>query len=271
MKFADFQRRAHEAFDAIPDEYKVGIDGLTVSREAETHPDMPEIWTLGMCDTEAYPSEWMGPETMRSTVILFWGSFRELARRDPDFDWEAEIVETVEHEVRHHLEYLAGRDDLGDVDYAMDEDFKRHDGQPWDPWYWQKADPVAPGVWAAEDHVFIEVELSRREFEGLSEVRVTWPPSGADGEGEAAGGADAGGDEPARWSFARPDELGDLHFVLLHGLPQAPPLVEVVLVRTTSWWEEVRRMVGGRRPRVLESEARVRPAGTAPAAGADGP
>lgn len=28
------------------------------------------------------------------------------------FDWEGEIWETLLHELRHHLEFLAGRDDL---------------------------------------------------------------------------------------------------------------------------------------------------------------
>jgi hypothetical protein len=174
--------------------------------------------------------------------------------------------------VRHHLEYLAGRDDLGDVDYAMDEDFKRHDGQPWDPWYWQKADPVAPGVWAAEDHVFIEVELPQAEFDALEEVEFEWPPRSGPGLQGAEKGNGFETTGPARWAFSRPDDLGDLHFVLLHGLPRgAPPLVEVVLVRRTRWWEEVKRMFGGRRPRVLESEVLVRRAGGPGVVGEGGP
>jgi hypothetical protein len=239
MRFDEFQRIAEAAFEAIPAEYRVGIDGLVVSREALPHPEMPDIWTLGMCDTESYPSDWVGPETTRSVVILYWGSFRNLSRLDPDFDWEAEIHETVEHEVRHHLEWLAGHDDLGDVDYAMDESFKRADGQPWDPWFFQKGEPLGGGAYAVEEQLFIEMEMDPHDFEARDDLVFEW--------------------DQRRWAVAKPSELGDLHFVWTGGVVPAPRTLELVLVRRVGWWDRVRRWVKGEGPRVLESEARATP------------
>ncbi len=44
MKFADFERRARKAFEEVPEQFKEGIDGLEVSREAEPHPTLPEVY-----------------------------------------------------------------------------------------------------------------------------------------------------------------------------------------------------------------------------------
>ena len=104
MDLKRFTASAQAAFDEIPEEYRDGIDGLVIERRADRHPTLRDIYTLGMCDTESYVSEWVGPDTTRSRIILYYGSFRALARMDPDFDWEAEIHETVQHEVKHHLE-----------------------------------------------------------------------------------------------------------------------------------------------------------------------
>ena len=240
MKFRDCERVAREAFDAVPDHYKEGIDGLVVSREVARHPTLPDIYTLGYCDTESYPSDFVGPDTTRSTVVLYWGSFRQLAREAPDFDWEAEIHETVEHEIRHHLDWLAGQDELGDVDYAMDESFKRGEGLEWDPWYWQHGEPTPDGAYVVEDQVYVERGFTEAEFERADTVRFTW--------------------RRREYELDRPDELGDLHFVLVEGgVDRPPPFMEVVLVRRRSWWEDVRRLFGSSRPRILESEAVARP------------
>ena len=99
MKYSEFERIALDAFEAVPEQYREGIDGLVVSRETVAHPTLPDIYTLGHCDTESYPSDFVGPDTTRSVVILYYGSFKNLARKDPDFDWEAEIHETVQHEI----------------------------------------------------------------------------------------------------------------------------------------------------------------------------
>ena len=239
LKYKEFERVANEAFEAIPARYREGIDGLVVSREAVPHPTLPDIYTLGYCETESYPSEWVGPDTTRSVVILYYGSFLNLARQDPDFDWAAEIHETVEHEVKHHLESLAHEDELGGVDYVMDEDFKRSEGVEWDPWYYQHGQPAGNGVFVAEDHVFIEQQWSGQDFERAPAVSFRW--------------------RGAAYRIPRPDELGDVHYVWIEGVPDAPPALEVVLVRKRSWWEDVKRLVGVSRPVVLESEARALP------------
>jgi len=199
------------------------------------HPELPDIFTLGHCDTESYPSEWVGPETTRSVVVLYYGSFRSVARQDPDFDWEAEIYETVEHEVRHHLESLADEDQLVGVDYVMDEDFKRSEGLDWDPWYYQRGEAAGQGVYVAEDHVFIEQEWTAAAFERATAIDFDW--------------------KQASYRIARPEQLGDLHYVWLEGVEEAPPALELVLVRRRSWWEDVRRLAGASRPNVYESEA----------------
>ena len=239
MKYSEFERVSAEAFEAVPERYREGIDGLVVSRDSVPHPTLPDIFTLGHCDTESYPSEWAGPDTTRSVVVLYYGSFKNLARRDPDFDWKAEIYETVEHEIRHHLESLASEDHLEGVDYALDEDFKRDEGLEWDAWYYQKADEVAPGVFAAEDRVFIEQLWSAPEFDSARELRFEW-------SGRA-------------YRIPRPESLGDVHYVLIHGVEAAPAVLELVLVRRRSWWEDVKRLAGASRPVVVESDADAEP------------
>jgi len=226
-------------FETIPEVYRRGVDGLVVSRESVGHPSLPDVYTLGHCDTEVYPSDWSGPDTVRSVLVLYYGSFRNLARLDPDLDWEAEIHETVEHELKHHLESLAGEDELEDVDYAMDESFKRSEGLEWDPWYFQRGEPLWEGGYAVEDQVYLEQVWSVEEFEKLGVLRMRW-------RGRA-------------YEVDRPEELGDLHFVWIReGVRDPPPFLELVLVRKRSWWEDLKRLAGASRMDVLESEAVAR-------------
>ena len=71
MKFREFEKAAWRAFREIPEDYTSGLDGLSVHRDALPHPVFPDIYTLGMCSTESYPSDWQGPETTRSVVALY--------------------------------------------------------------------------------------------------------------------------------------------------------------------------------------------------------
>ena len=222
MNFDAFEAAARSAFEDIPARYKAGVDGLTVRRDPLPHPRFREIYTLGECATESYPSGWGGPDTIRSLVVLHWGSFDALAKLDAAFDWDGQIWETLTHELRHHLESLADQDDLLGVDYAMEQTFLRDDGRDFDPGYYRHGDQMAPGVYAVEDDVYIEQSWSARDFGRARTVPFSW-----------AGRS---------FQVDRPEELGDIHFVqVVEGGPHPPPYLELVLVRKASWMERARR------------------------------
>lgn len=159
MRFDEFERYAREQWDRIPDRYMEGIDGLVVERAARAHPSLPDVYTLGECLTESWPSDFEGPESVRSVVVLYYGSFQRLSRLDESFDWEAEIWETLTHELQHHLESLARDEGLLDLDYAMDESFKRREGEPFDPTYYRGGENRGGGWFAVEHELYHEVEL----------------------------------------------------------------------------------------------------------------
>jgi len=238
VNFDTFFRRAHEAFRAIPEEFRTGVDGLTVREEALPDPVLPDVYTLGQCLTEGYPSDWEGPETTRSVVVLYYGSFRALARLDPGFDWEAQLWETLTHELRHHLESLARSDALLGVDYALDQGFRRADGLEFDPFYYRSGDPVAPGVYQVEYDFFVEREWGEGELEPGVPVPFAW--------------------HGRSYEIPAPSRLGDVHFVWVRGVEVGPGALEVVLVRRRGWRGGVRALLRRESLEVLESEAQAR-------------
>lgn len=238
MTFDEFSRLAQEAFESVPAAYREGIEGVTTVESADTHPDFPDVLTMGACLTQDFQSEWLGPETTLSRVVLYYGSFQKMAEGDPDFDWEGELWETLTHELQHHLESLAAEDALEAVDYAVDESFKRERGEVFDPWYFQWGQPVGEGEYRIEDEVYIERVLTGDEFESLNEIEFTL-------NGQV-------------YKLPRPEELGDVHFVVVEGVE---PYVQIVLVRRASWRERLRGALRSRVPTVLESGAEARLAG----------
>jgi hypothetical protein len=235
MKFEEFERRAREVFDEIPGTYKAGIDGLEVSRETVAHPTLPDVFTLGVCHTEEHLSSYGSPETTRSFIVLYWGSFRGLAARDPDFDWEHEIWETLTHELRHHLESLAGDDSLEDVDYAADELFNRQEGLEFDPWYYQRGEDLGDGAYAVEGTRYLEQSWRSRDFEAAEHVEFAW--------------------RGRNYRIARPAELGDVHYVFVLGADFETEPLELVLLRKPSLGEAVKRIARPADVLVVESEA----------------
>jgi predicted Zn-dependent protease with MMP-like domain len=219
MDFESFSKAAHEAFDSIPEEFREGVDGLTIRPEKVPHPAYPDIHTLGQCITEAYPSDWAGPETLRSVVVLYHGSFRALARLDPEFDWEEELWETLTHELRHHLESLADEDDLEGVDYAMEEAFARAEGEEFDPFYYQRGLEVAPGLFQVEYDFFLEQVWRAEAFETADFIEFSW--HGVD------------------YRVRRPETLGDLHYLWVQGMEVGAGALQIVLVRKRGWRERV--------------------------------
>jgi predicted Zn-dependent protease with MMP-like domain len=239
LKFKDFERAAQEAYEEIPEEYKEGIDGLVVSRESQAHPDLPDIYTMGECLTEDWSTDYQGPDTTRSVVVLYWGSFKSLAGKDAGFDWDGELWETLTHELRHHLESLAREDALEGVDYALDETFKRDQDLDFDPWYFQHGDRPEAGLYQVERSYYLEQEWTAPAFDAATHVAFSWAGKG--------------------YRIPRPEEQGDVHYVWIRGVLTEPATLELVLVRKRSWWEDAKRLLGTYRPVVLESQAEAEP------------
>ncbi|HEY0672309.1 MAG TPA: metallopeptidase family protein [Longimicrobiales bacterium] len=186
MRLAEFEQRARAIWEDIPAQYKEGVDGLVVEADIHTHPEHADFFTLGECVTEAYPSDYGGPDNIRSAVVLYYGSFEMIAQDDEQFDWDREINETILHELQHHLESLADADQLTDLDYAVEQNFQRVEGQSFDPLFYRGGEEIAVHTYRVEDDVFVEVEATTfktfdHEFDWQgARYRVAIPASEAD-------------------------------------------------------------------------------------------
>jgi hypothetical protein len=234
VTFEEFRARAQEIFDDIPPEFRAGVDGLEVTRQTVPHPSIPEVYTLGECLSEHYPSEFGGPGEVRSVVALYYGSFLALSRLDETWDWEDELFETVTHEVRHHLESLALEDALEVQDYVEDQNFARRHGEAFDPFFFRSGAPLDGGAFEVGGDVFLEVPVE--------------------------GGGDPAGPIAFAWEGTtlrapRPAPLGDVHFLRLEGLERERGDLYLVLVRRKGLGERVRDLLRGAGPEVLESDA----------------
>ncbi len=143
----------------MPEEYLRGIAGIDISPRAVPHPVHAGIFTLGEC--VPLPATDDSAEGVQSRIVLYHGSFRALASMQEDFDWRAEAWETLTHEIRHHLEWRARVPDLEAYDEACEQNFARHEGEPFDPLFYHGGEPVAHGVFKVEEDVFFERRLAR--------------------------------------------------------------------------------------------------------------
>jgi hypothetical protein len=239
MNFDSFARLAHEAFATIPEEFREGVDGLTIRPEKVPHPAHSDVYTLGQCLTEAYPSDWAGPDTLRSVLVLYHGSFKALAGLDPDFDWEGELWETLTHELRHHLESLANEDDLEGVDYAMEEAFRRAEGEDFDPFYYQAGMELAPGLFQVEYDFFLEQPWTREAFDAAQTIEFSW--------------------HGITYRVPRPEVLGDLHYLWVDGVEVGPGALQLVLVRKWGLKERLKGVREGKGLDLWESGGKATP------------
>jgi hypothetical protein len=170
MRFADFEAMVRRMTGEVPPEYLEGVAGLEVSRQALPHPTRAEIYTLGEC--VPLPAVDADPEHVQSRVVLYHGSFRALARLDPDFDWREEAWETLTHELRHHLEWRARTPALEALDRAAEMNYARQDAEPFDQGFYLDGEPAAEGVYRVEDDYFLEQVV--RGGEAPEQVRFRW-------------------------------------------------------------------------------------------------
>jgi hypothetical protein len=155
MRLADFEAMVRRLCSEVPGHFLEGIAEVVVSPRTVPHPDREEIFTLGECDP--LPTEvGSGVEGLQSRIVLYHGSFAALARSQEGFDWRREAWETLTHELRHHLEWRARAPDLENFDSAVEQNYARQEGEPFDHTFFLSGELEPGGNYRVEDDVFIE-------------------------------------------------------------------------------------------------------------------
>lgn len=127
MTFAAFRAMVEEMVEEIPVTFMRDLQGVHVIEEAMPEEGYVDVWRLGEY-LDPGPENFLGAgEGLGRHVALYYGSFVEVADGDPGFDWEDEAWETLTHELRHHVESLAGDGRLIGQDLADARDFPREE------------------------------------------------------------------------------------------------------------------------------------------------
>ena len=155
MRLSDFEAMVVRIAGEVPREFLEGVGEIVVSPRTVPHPERPGIYTLGEC-IPLPGAVGGGPEGIQSRVVLYHGSFAALARVTPGFDWREEAFETLTHELRHHLEWRARAPDLEELDWAVEQNYARQDGEAFDPAFYLAGAPVGEDTWRVEDDVFLD-------------------------------------------------------------------------------------------------------------------
>ncbi len=156
MELDEFRTLVRNLASDIPDRYFDGIAAVDVSDRTVPHPTRAQVFTLGECipfDT--------GTDEVVSRLVLYFGSFRALAANQEAFDWAYEARETLFHELRHHLEWRAGSDELEAYDWAVEQNILRIDGEAFEDAFYREGEVLEDGVFRVEDWYFIERVVDR--------------------------------------------------------------------------------------------------------------
>jgi hypothetical protein len=153
MRLDDFETMVRRLSDEVPAHFFDGVAEVVVSPRVVPHPTRGEIYTLGECIPLASTD---ADGEIQSRIVLYHGSFQALAQLEPGYDWRGEAWETLTHELRHHLEWRANAPDLEAFDRAAEQNFARHDGEPFDPAFYLDGDAPADGVYQVDDDYFLD-------------------------------------------------------------------------------------------------------------------
>ncbi len=101
LSLEKFTQLADQLVDEIPPRLCRNLNGgFSVSPQKVQDG---EFYTMG---------EYIEGGFMGCLVVIYYGSFAALLADEPYEVWEAELRDTIWHELRHHLESAAGIDDL---------------------------------------------------------------------------------------------------------------------------------------------------------------
>ena len=155
MRLADFENMVRRLCDEVPADFFDGIAEVVVSPRVVPHPERADVFTLGECIPLPLQVG-SGVDGLQSQVVMYYGSFAALAGLEQGMDWRREAWETLTHELRHHLEWRAHAPDLEEFDWAVEHNFARHDGEPFDPTFFLSGASEGEDRYSVDDDVFID-------------------------------------------------------------------------------------------------------------------
>lgn len=118
-RFEEMATMLDDIVDALPPEYFRGLNGGVVfSRETMHDENFPELYVLGHYKKMA----------MGKMIVLYYGSFMELYGNYAPEPLREKLKGTLYHELTHHLEELAGENDLAVEDFEFMERYRRDHG-----------------------------------------------------------------------------------------------------------------------------------------------
>ncbi|MDD3022928.1 MAG: metallopeptidase family protein [Syntrophomonadaceae bacterium] len=107
LSFNEFSDMLDRAVNRIPPQFcRELTGGFNVKKNKKREG---EYYILG---------EYVEGDHLGCFIVFYYGSFVGLLEDEPREVWEAEIIDTVLHEMQHHMEAKAGRDDLARSEIA---------------------------------------------------------------------------------------------------------------------------------------------------------
>lgn len=104
VDFEQFCQWAEAIVERLPQAWLRDLNGgIQITEDAPQPEDDDETYLLGEYIIDPY---------LGRMIRIHFGSFLHVFEDESTETWHAELEETILHEVQHHLEDLAGRDDL---------------------------------------------------------------------------------------------------------------------------------------------------------------
>ena len=118
VSIEEMKRMLSALLDELPAPLFAGLNGgVSLLEEERPDPGLSEVYVLG-----EYVQDLLG-----SSIVLYYGSFAQVFGDASRSAMEKELRKTLRHEFRHHIEAMAGADDLDVEDARRMEEYRRED------------------------------------------------------------------------------------------------------------------------------------------------